>query len=118
MLLSNLFDVWDNHHNGGAGNGGHGVGGATKKKSLDDVVVNLSCVSTQITGTVGSAKTDPFSAQKPDFGNCLQKPRPLYYHPSSKRRVCASEKVAPMIKSAERNQKKRIVVVQITAETR
>ena len=60
-------------------NGGHGVGGATKKKSFDDVVVNLSCVSTQMTGTVGSAKTDPFSAQKPYFGNCLQNPRPLYY---------------------------------------
>ena len=46
-LLNNLFDVWDGHCDGGTGNSGHGVGGATKKKSLDDVVVTLSCVSTQ-----------------------------------------------------------------------
>ena len=64
-LLSNLFDVWDGHRDGGAGNCGHGVGGATKEKSLDDVVLFLSCVSTQKTGTGGSAKTDPFSAQNP-----------------------------------------------------
>ena len=38
-LLSNLFVVWDGHRDGGAGNGSYGVGGATKKKSLDDGVV-------------------------------------------------------------------------------
>ena len=41
QVLSNLLDVWEGHHNGGAGNGGHGVGGETKKKSLDDVVLNF-----------------------------------------------------------------------------
>ena len=40
-LLSNLFDVWDGHRDGGAGNGGRGVGGATRKKLLDDVVLNF-----------------------------------------------------------------------------
>ena len=40
-LLSNLFNVWDGHRNGGAGNGGRGVGGATRKKLLDDVVLNF-----------------------------------------------------------------------------
>ena len=43
--------------------------GATKKNSLGDVGVILSRVTTQITGTVGSRKTDPFSAQAPNFGN-------------------------------------------------
>ena len=38
-LLINLFVVWNGHCDGSARNGGHGVGGTTKKKSLNDVVV-------------------------------------------------------------------------------
>ena len=67
--MSGIFGGWDGHCDGGTRNGGHGDRGTTKKKSLSDVVVILFSVSTQITGTGGSAKNGPVFGPKPDFGN-------------------------------------------------
>ena len=61
--MSGIFGGWDGHCDSSTRNGGHGNGGTTKKKSQSDVVVIVYCVSTQITGTGGLAKTNPFLAQ-------------------------------------------------------